>query len=89
MIGWMPSAATSQPFHTPSTSERPSASPNAISVVPTPSVLSLIHRQASAPLIATTAPTERSMPRVAITSVMPIAIRISGAPFFRMSTRLP
>ena len=33
-----------------------------------------------APEIATTAPTERSMPPVAITSVMPSATSISGAP---------
>ena len=46
-------------------------------------------RQASAPEIATTAPTERSMPPVAITSVMPSATSISGAPKRRMSIRLP
>ena len=44
---------------------------------------------ASAPLTATTAPTERSMPPVAITNVMPIASSIVGAPLRRMSIRLP
>ena len=39
--------------------------------------------------MATTAPTEMSMPRVAITSVMPSATTISGAARLRMSTRLP
>ena len=43
----------------------------------------------SAPEIATTAPTERSMPRVAITTVMPSATSSVGAPLRRMSIRLP
>ena len=42
-----------------------------------------------APEIAATAPTERSIPPVAITSVMPSATSISGAPKLRMSIRLP
>ena len=45
--------------------------------------------QASAPLTATTAPTERSMPREAITRVMPSATSMVGAPLRRMSIRLP
>ena len=44
---------------------------------------------AAAPAIATTAPTEMSMPRVAITSVMPSATSTSGAARLRMSTALP
>jgi simple sugar transport system permease protein len=39
--------------------------------------------------IATTVPTDRSMPRVAITNVMPSATSASGAPLCRMSIRLP
>ena len=44
---------------------------------------------AVAPEMATTAPTEMSMPRVAITSVIPSAMSMSGAARFRMSIRLP
>ena len=43
----------------------------------------------TAPETAITAPTERSMPRVAITSVMPSATSISGALLRRMSMRAP
>ena len=42
-----------------------------------------------APAMATTAPTEMSIPPVAITSVMPVAMIMTGAAFFTMSTRLP
>ena len=45
--------------------------------------------QATAPEMAQTAPTERSMPRVAITSVMPSATISVGEPLRRMSMRLP
>ena len=45
--------------------------------------------QATAPAIAMMAPTERSMPRVAMTSVMPSATSMSGALLRRMSMRLP
>ena len=48
-----------------------------------------ISAAAIAPLIATVAPTEMSMPRVAITSVMPIAINITGAARLMMSITLP
>ncbi len=44
---------------------------------------------ATAPEMAATAPTERSMPRVAMTSVMPMATISVGAPLRRMSMRLP
>ena len=40
---------------------------------------------ATAPEIAMTAPTDRSMPRVAMTRVMPSATSISGALWRRMS----
>ena len=39
--------------------------------------------------MAMTAPTERSTPPVAITTVMPIASRMIGALLRRMSMRLP
>ena len=41
------------------------------------------------PLMAATAPTERSMPRVAMTSVMPSATRMIGAARRRMSISGP
>ena len=44
---------------------------------------------AMAPDIAITAPTDRSMPRVAMTSTMPSASSATGAPRFRTSIRLP
>ncbi len=48
-----------------------------------------MYQHAVAPAMAMTAPTERSMPPVAMTSVMPIATRISGVPKMRIDTRLP
>ena len=45
--------------------------------------------QANAPAMAPTAPTDRSMPRVAITRVMPTATINVGAPLRRMSIKLP
>ena len=44
---------------------------------------------ATAPDTAITAPTDRSMPRVAITIVMPRATSMSGALLRRMSIRAP
>ena len=44
---------------------------------------------ATAPETAMRAPTERSMPRVAMTSVMPSATSISGALLRRMSISAP
>lgn len=91
MIGWMPTPATSRPFHTPRAALNASASPIAPSTPPTEfwSSSSLMRRQASAPAMATTEPTDRSMPPVAMTRVMPSETRISGAPKRRMSMRLP
>ena len=48
-----------------------------------------MYRHAIAPEIATTEPTDRSMPPVAMTSVMPSPTRISGALNRTMSMRLP
>jgi hypothetical protein len=44
---------------------------------------------AVAAAMATTAPTEMSRPRAAITSVMPADTSASGAARFRMSMRFP
>ena len=91
MIGWMPSTATRNPFHTPSTSEMTRATVTATATVaglPGSGEPRMIE-QATAPEIAATAPTERSMPRVAMTSVMPTAMISVGAPLRRMSIRLP
>ena len=90
-IGWMPTTATSVPFQTPSAVDSASAAAIATS---TPVTLAwssrrLMSRQAIAPEIATIAPTERSMPPVAITAVIPSATSIGGAPKRRMSIRLP
>ncbi|UUZ81420.1 hypothetical protein LJK88_43355 [Paenibacillus sp. P26] len=49
----------------------------------------LISKQAMAPDIDTTDPTERSIPLVAITIVIPIEIRTSGAARFNISIKLP
>ena len=57
------------------------------------SELPMMYIDAQDPLIAATAPTDRSMPRVAMTSVMPNATRMIGAAWRRMSmigpNRLP
>ena len=50
---------------------------------------SLMMVRATAPEIAICAPTERSMPRVAITRVMPSATSMSGALLRRMSMNEP
>ena len=91
MIGWTPKTETSIPFHNPRPTATPRAMPIAVMTVPAPagSVAEAMWAQASAPLTATTAPTERSMPREAITSVMPRATSMVGAPLRRMSIRLP
>lgn len=91
MIGWMPRTATRKPFHRPSSTQSAGALPMAVKAVPAlvGSPASAIQEQVTAAAMATTAPTERSIPRVAMTGHMPRAMSIVGAPFFRMSTRLP
>jgi hypothetical protein len=86
MMGCMPTNATSSPFHTPAAMPVPSA---AASASPTCDGSSASTVAAAAPAIATTAPTEMSMPRVAITSVMPSDTITSGAARFRMSIGAP
>mgnify|MGYP001480635201 CR=1 FL=1 len=44
---------------------------------------------ATAPLMAITAPTDRSMPLVAMTSVMPIDSSTTGAPRIKITIKLP
>ncbi len=91
MIGWIPSTATRKPFHAPNASV--TSTPVVIarkrvvgfSGVPEPSMIV----SATAPETAIRAPTERSMPRVAMTIVMPRATSISGALLRRMSMSDP
>ena len=54
-----------------------------------PTIVGLIMTAATDALMAMIAPTERSTPPVAITSVMPIARIIVGDPCTRMSITLP
>src|SRR5471032_2505069 len=97
-MGCRPRPATSRPFHSPHSNAAPmaahkaqtigvlatySGTPFCITIVPPMSIA------ATVPLIATTAPTEMSMPRVAITSVMPRAASTSGAARLAMSIKLP
>lgn len=84
-IGWMRRIETRKPFHRPQTSPMPSAKRTATGAECPAWTLAA----ATAPQIAMIAPTERSMPRVAMTSVMPMASSATGAPRFRMSIGLP
>jgi len=83
-IGWMRSTATRKPFHRPHNTPTPSAAPSATGTECVSTRLA-----ATAPAIAMTAPTDRSMPRVAITSTMPSDSSATGAPRLKTSTRLP
>ena len=98
MMGCMPTPATSSPFHAPHSAAVPSAAARASAIGTrvigtvwplTMSSWSPISSTATAPAMATTAPTEMSMPRVAMTRVMPSATIASGAARLTMSTRLP
>ena len=91
MIGWMPNSDTSIPFHIPSTRLRARAATIATTAVELEvgSSAPAIQVQATEPAMATVAPTDRSIPRVAMTSVIPSAIRAVGVPFFSMSIRIP
>ena len=75
MIGWIPTTATRNPLNTPIRRQTSTALPSADSTTASDSGLSdaAIWDRATAPAIAMTAPTDRSMPRVAMTSVMPRA----------------
>jgi hypothetical protein len=86
MIGCMPTNAASSPFHAPANSPTPSA---AASARPMRFGSSANMIAAVAPAMATMVPTEMSMPRVAITSVMPSETTISGEARFRISIGAP
>ncbi|EIT52133.1 hypothetical protein YPPY102_4416 [Yersinia pestis PY-102] len=49
----------------------------------------LVNVAAVAPAIAMTAPTDKSMPPVAMTNVIPSANKATGAPRFKISIILP
>ncbi len=88
MIGWMPRPATRKPFQRPRIAQSTSAIAIPANAVPaSPDVPMWTH--VTAPAMAATAPTDRSMPRVAMTRVMPSAMRSVGAPFLSTSTRPP
>ena len=71
-MGWMPTTATMNPFNTPTATPQTSAIAIATST-PYPR-----YRGTTALARAMTAPTERSMPSVAMTSAMPSATMITG-----------
>ena len=92
MMGWMPSTATRNPFQTPSTSETSTPTTDRDAPpCPRPSGESDVSMivSATAPETAMIAPTDRSMPRVAMTIVMPSATSMSGALLRRMSISAP
>ena len=73
------------PFHSPASAPAPSeASTTTARLCP-----ATVIEAAVAPAIAITAPTDRSMPPVAITSVMPMASSATGAARLRISIGLP
>jgi hypothetical protein len=74
MIGWIPSAATRKPFHMPHNMPAASAE-NRIVTCGSPI---LMRQTITAPTMAMMEPTERSMPRVPITTAMPSATRAVG-----------
>ena len=78
--GWILRTATRMPFHNPASA----ANSTTGRLCP-----ATVIEAAVAPAIAITAPTDRSMPPVAITSVMPIASSATGAARLRISIGLP
>lgn len=92
MMGCMPTRATSTPFHTPHSNATPRAPRMATGSgkrLSLPDTEPPISQAATAAAMATVAPTEMSMPRVAITMVMPSDTSTRGAARLRMSIRLP
>lgn len=91
MIGWMPTTETSRPFHAPRASETPSATTSANMTVGSPpgSLDASMIVSATAPETAMIAPTDRSIPRVAMTIVIPSATSMRGALVRRMSISTP
>ena len=76
MIGWMPSTATSVPFHRPQIRPMPSVPKTMMTGDRSPWISAAM----TAPLMATTEPTDRSMPREPMTIAMPMAISAGGVP---------
>ncbi len=91
MIGCTPNRLTSRPLKSPAAAATRIASTTAMITRPTEfwSEASVITRQATAPEMAMTAPTDRSMPPSAITTVMPRETSRIGVAKYRMLTRLP
>ena len=91
MIGWMPRTETRKPFQSAEQhADREGRGAGGDRGAGAPGRgLSKMRAHAKAAAIAAIAPTERSMPRVAITRVMPIATSRIGALLRTMSTRLP
>ena len=83
--GWIFSTATRMPFHSPASAPAPSEASSTTGRLCPATVI----EAAVAPAIAITAPTDRSIPPVAITSVMPIASSATGAARLRISMGLP
>ena len=84
-IGCTPNRATSRPLAEPATSPVIRAAVS-VSGRPVPDLSSMAH---VAPEIATTEPTDKSMPPVAMTSVMPSATNMVREPWVRMSIGTP
>ena len=73
------------PFHNPASTPVPKAASSTTGRLCPDTVM----EAAVAPAMAITAPTERSIPPVAMTSVIPMASSATGAARFRMSIGLP
>ena len=83
--GWILRMATRTPFHNPARMPEPKAASSTTGRLCPATVIAAV----VAPAMAITAPTERSMPPVAITSVIPIANSATGAARLRISIGLP
>ena len=89
-MGCMPSLTTNNPFHSPHRAAATSAAVIATAMGKrVTSVSPPIIQAATVAAIASTAPTEISRPRTAITRVTPSETRISGAARLAISTRFP
>jgi hypothetical protein len=91
MKGCSPTTDTKNALTTPSSRLSPSARPSAVSTAPADpgSAAEARYSMETAPATHITAPTDRSMPPVAITSVMPAASMSTGALPRRMSISDP
>ena len=91
MKGWRPTTDTSRPLMAPRSTVTSRDSPSAVSTAPVDPEWAADARNSidTAPDTAISEPTDRSMPAVAITRVMPMAIMSTGALPRRMSIREP